>query len=201
LNSNTDKCVIERIINKRRINGKLEYFIKWFGWGDDHCSWKEYSKDWDMVDQEKALTFERELTNGESLNIPGTTLNLNHKNSVEIETEDKGKMIEDVEEFTPISGMLSNKVLSSKDPHFKTIEKVVKDINDFPNLYANQSESITRIASRKNPLPLFPDIENATDCELLNWIEQVKRCDVLTEQITSNFDFWVNVVKSIIQDK
>lgn len=154
-----------------------------------------------MVDQEKALTFERELTNGESLNIPGTTLNLNHKKSVEIETEDKGKMIEDAEEFTPISGMLSNKVLSSKDTHFKTIEKVVEDINDFSNLYANQSESITRFASKKNPLPLFPDIENATDCELLNWIEQVNHCDVLSEQITSNFDFWVNVVKSILQDK
>jgi hypothetical protein len=59
--SQNEKVVIEQIVDKRRHNGKTEYFVKWVGWGHDHCSWKEYNSAWDTQDQQKALDYEREL--------------------------------------------------------------------------------------------------------------------------------------------
>ena len=34
-----DQYAIERVIRTRRVRGRLQYFVKWLGFGDDHNSW------------------------------------------------------------------------------------------------------------------------------------------------------------------
>ena len=34
-----DQYAIKRVIRTRRVRGRLQYFVKWLGFGDDHNSW------------------------------------------------------------------------------------------------------------------------------------------------------------------
>ncbi|WP_410469852.1 chromo domain-containing protein [Bradyrhizobium sp. 33ap4] len=37
--SASDKWPIEKILRRKRINGVLHYFVRWFGYGKDYDSW------------------------------------------------------------------------------------------------------------------------------------------------------------------
>ena len=34
-----DQYAIERVIRRRMVHGRMRYFVKWLGFGDDHNSW------------------------------------------------------------------------------------------------------------------------------------------------------------------
>ena len=34
-----EQYAIERVIRRRRVRGRMQYFVKWLGFGDEHNSW------------------------------------------------------------------------------------------------------------------------------------------------------------------
>jgi len=34
-----DKYAIERVIRRRMVHGRMQYFVKWLGFGDEHNLW------------------------------------------------------------------------------------------------------------------------------------------------------------------
>lgn len=53
--------LVEKVLAKRRVEGTLQYLIKWSGLSKEYSSWKDYTSSWSLEDQQKALAFEKSL--------------------------------------------------------------------------------------------------------------------------------------------
>ncbi|CAF1340324.1 unnamed protein product, partial [Didymodactylos carnosus] len=140
-----DIYVVERILDKRIIDDQIHYYLKWFGFGDDECTWEpeenvfctDLVKDFERKQQEKQHEKEllQERKNGENVFDECAQTITSILNETESATSAKilNHIIEEKVEKSLLS-IREDEQLSSKTTNNQSNDTTATSISDFESL-------------------------------------------------------------------